>query len=53
MVGTPGRLADLMSEGSLVADQVSLVILDEADRMLEAGFEPEISYIYEQCLPKH
>lgn len=52
VVGTPGRLADLLQEGSLVADQVGLVVLDEADRMLEAGFHDQISYIYEHTLPR-
>lgn len=39
MVGTPGRMADLLDEGILSGEEVSLMILDEADRMLEAGFE--------------
>jgi len=47
VVGTPGRMADLLDDGVLSGEEVSLVILDEADRMLEAGFEAQISAIFE------
>lgn len=45
VVGTPGRLLDLAREGSLDLSQVSYAILDEADRMLDVGFEPDIRAI--------
>ena len=39
MIGTPGRLNDLVQEGSLNSEKVSMVVLDEADRMLDLGNE--------------
>jgi ATP-dependent RNA helicase DBP3 len=44
-VATPGRLEDLMSDGSCRLDNVSYLVLDEADRMLDLGFEPAIRKI--------
>ncbi|KAM0747924.1 DEAD-domain-containing protein [Meredithblackwellia eburnea MCA 4105] len=51
IVGTPGRLLDLANEGSLPLSSVSWIILDEADRMLDKGFENDIRSIISQCLP--
>ncbi len=48
-VGTPGRVKDLNNRGHLVFDQLKLVVLDEADRMLDIGFEPEIRDILRRC----
>lgn len=45
VVGCPGRILDLMEEGSCLLDQVSYVALDEADRMLDLGFEKEVRKI--------
>lgn len=45
VVGTPGRVLDLAREGSLDLSQVSYLTLDEADRMLDKGFEPDIRAI--------
>ncbi|KAG1677726.1 hypothetical protein FOA52_001038 [Chlamydomonas sp. UWO 241] len=45
VVGTPGRLEDLMNEGSCRLNQVTYLVLDEADRMLDLGFEPHIRAI--------
>lgn len=45
VVGTPGRVLDLAREGSLDLSQVSYAVLDEADRMLDVGFEPDIRAI--------
>lgn len=45
VVGTPGRLLDLARDGSLHLGQVRVAILDEADRMLDKGFEPDIRAI--------
>lgn len=51
VVGTPGRIIDLMNEGDLVLSQVSWLVLDEADRMLDKGFENDIRKIIEECKP--
>jgi ATP-dependent RNA helicase RhlE len=45
VIATPGRLADLMSDRSYSLDKVSIITLDEADRMLDVGFLPEIKRI--------
>lgn len=38
LVGTPGRIKDLVDRGSLRLNELEYLILDEADRMLEVGF---------------
>ncbi|TKA30363.1 ATP-dependent RNA helicase DBP3 [Salinomyces thailandicus] len=45
VVATPGRLNDFVQEGSLDLSGVQYLVLDEADRMLDKGFEPEIRKI--------
>jgi len=45
VVGTPGRVIDHLSRGTLLLDQVTFVVLDEADRMLDMGFREDIEYI--------
>jgi superfamily II DNA/RNA helicase len=42
VVATPGRLADLVQRGDLVLADVDLVVIDEADRMADMGFLPEV-----------
>lgn len=44
-VGTPGRVLDLMARGSLNLADVDIIVLDEADRMLDIGFRPDIEKI--------
>ena len=39
LVGTPGRILDCIDRSYLVLNQVSWVILDEADKMIDDGFE--------------
>eukprot|EP00371_Babesia_bovis_P002507 XP_001611154.1 p68 RNA helicase protein [Babesia bovis T2Bo] len=51
MVATPGRLLDCLSSGLLRLDRVSYFVLDEADRMLDMGFEPQIRMIASQIRP--
>jgi len=48
VVATPGRLIDLMNEGVCDLSQVSYLVLDEADRMLDQGFERDIRAIIGQ-----
>lgn len=45
VIACPGRLIDLMTQGILYLDQVECVVLDEADRMLDMGFLPDIQRI--------
>ena len=47
IVGTPGRIEEHIRKGSLVLDNVSMFILDEADRMLEMGFQDALEKIAE------
>jgi len=45
VVGTPGRLIDLYQRGDLQLDKVAILVLDEADEMLDLGFLPDIEKI--------
>ncbi len=45
VVGTPGRIIDLMERGELRLDSIQVLILDEADRMLDMGFLPQVQRI--------
>ena len=45
IVGTPGRIEDHIKKGRLAADRLKLLVLDEADRMLEMGFQPSLDTI--------
>jgi superfamily II DNA/RNA helicase len=42
VVGTPGRLIDLLNRGELDLSQISILVLDEADEMLDLGFLPDV-----------
>ncbi len=45
VVGTPGRILDHLQRGTLRLDSVSYLVLDEADRMLDMGFAPDVQRI--------
>jgi ATP-dependent RNA helicase DeaD len=51
VVGTPGRLVDLLQRGNLHLDSIKHLIFDEADRMLDMGFLPDIERILKH-IPK-
>ena len=46
VIATPGRICDLMNQGACEVKDCSYVVLDEADRMLDMGFEPQITQIF-------
>lgn len=48
VVGTPGRVMDHMRRGTLQLDRVRMVVLDEADQMLDMGFIEDIQFILEE-----
>jgi ATP-dependent RNA helicase DeaD len=49
VVGTPGRVIDHLSRGTLSLAAVRYLVLDEADRMLDIGFRPDIERILRRC----
>ena len=48
MIATPGRLIDFLEMGKTNLRRCTYLVLDEADRMLDMGFEPQIRKIVEQ-----
>ena len=51
VVATPGRLIDLMDQGHVDLSKVEMLVLDEADRMLDMGFIPAVRRIAAACPP--
>jgi superfamily II DNA/RNA helicase len=52
VIATPGRLIDLLEQGELSLDQVDKVVVDEADRMADMGFLPDVRHILDLTSPK-
>jgi ATP-dependent RNA helicase RhlE len=52
VVATPGRLEDLMQRGDLSLEHVRILVLDEADRMLDMGFKPAVDRIVKRTPAK-
>ena len=50
-IATPGRLIDFLEAGKMNLRRTTYLVLDEADRMLDMGFEPQIRKIIEQIRP--
>ena len=48
LVATPGRLEDLLGRGAVSLAQIQVLVLDEADRMLDMGFRPAVDRIVDQ-----
>jgi superfamily II DNA/RNA helicase len=53
VVGTPGRLIDLMERGNLSVGAVEVLVLDEADRMADMGFMPQVQKILYRIESRH
>ncbi|NIL15648.1 ATP-dependent RNA helicase RhlB [Pseudomonas sp. AN3A02] len=53
LVATPGRLLDFNQRGDVHLDMVEVMVLDEADRMLDMGFIPQVRQIIRQTPPKN
>ena len=49
LVGTPGRILDHIGRRTLILNELTTVVLDEADRMLDIGFRPDIEKILRRC----
>jgi superfamily II DNA/RNA helicase len=49
LVATPGRLEDLLQRGAFTLDAIRVLVLDEADRMLDMGFRPAVDRIVRRC----
>ncbi|KAF6143032.1 hypothetical protein GIB67_041100 [Kingdonia uniflora] len=53
VVATPGRFIDHLQQGNTSLSRISFVVLDEADRMLDMGFEPQIKEVMRNLPTKH
>ncbi|KFH09795.1 putative ethylene-responsive RNA helicase [Toxoplasma gondii VAND] len=51
LIATPGRLIDFLDLGVTNLKRVSYIVLDEADRMMDMGFEPQVRKIFSQVRP--
>lgn len=52
LIATPGRLLDMFERGGLLLRGVEILVIDEADRMLDMGFIPDVERIVQLCNPK-
>ena len=49
VVATPGRLLDHLEQGTVKLEKIEFLVLDEADRMLDMGFLPDVRHLVERC----
>jgi ATP-dependent RNA helicase RhlB len=52
IIGTPGRLIDLSERGHLKLKEVGLLVIDEADRLFDMGFLPDIKRLLREMVPR-
>ena len=52
LIATPGRLKEHIEQGATLFDNLEILVLDEADRMLEMGFQDDVTAIVDECNPK-
>src|SRR5690606_1067002 len=53
VVATPGRMIDLLQQGDVSVEDVTTVVIDEADRMADMGFLPQVEWILRQVGGPH
>ena len=53
IIATPGRLNDLVEAGCINVESITYLVLDEADRMLDMGFEPQVNFLYHPNTNSH
>ena len=53
LIATPGRLLDHFNRGKLLLNGIDILVVDEADRMLDMGFIPDVEKICERITKKH
>ncbi|SFR41359.1 ATP-dependent RNA helicase DbpA [Marinobacter daqiaonensis] len=52
IVGTPGRIQDHLNKETLTLEDLKMLVLDEADRMLDMGFQESMDFILSRCPPR-
>ena len=53
VIATPGRLIDLGNRGEIIVTDVGTIVLDEADRMADMGFLPQVEWFLRRMEQKH
>jgi superfamily II DNA/RNA helicase len=53
VVATPGRLIDLSDRGAISLDEIGILVVDEADRMADMGFMPQVEWLLRKMTSRH